>query len=526
MKFLLSHLLEESARRFPGKPAIRFEEEVMTYAELDRISTRLAHVLVENGLRRGDRVGIWMPKSTASVVSIHGILKAGGVYVPLDPNAPSARVRYIVEDCGIRLLASTPAFLERVREILGGEASSFTIVLAEHGPAAPKDLTARVIPYDTVLSHPAKEPPPIATVSTDLAYILYTSGSTGTPKGVMISHLNALNFVRWACDEFRVTQDDVLSNHAPYHFDLTIFDVFAAMQAGATLAIVPEELAYFPYRLAEWIDRQAITVWYSVPSILSMMVRRGRLERLAFERLRLVLFAGEVFPIRYLRELMLALPRPQYCNLYGPTETNVITYHYVRKVPEEHAAPLPIGKPCANVDVFALDDQGQVVSQPGVEGELYARGPNVAQGYWGDPGKTGKVFVQSPCQGHFRETVYRTGDIVMLDEDGTYLFRGRRDHMIKSRGYRIEAGEVESALYRHPQVLEAAVVPIPDEDVGNRIKAFVVIRESEAVEPSDIQRHCARYLPGYMVPEVVAFLHALPKTSTGKVDKKVLASHP
>jgi acyl-coenzyme A synthetase/AMP-(fatty) acid ligase len=340
----------------------------------------------------------------------------------------------------------------------------------------------------------------------------------------MISHLNALNFVRWACEEFRVTHDDVLSNHAPYHFDLTVFDVFAAMKSGATLAIVPDELAYFPWRLAEWIDRKAISVWYSVPSILTMMVRRGKLERLRFERLRLVLFAGEVFPIKYLRELMQALPRPQYCNLYGPTETNVITYHTVDGVPHEDAPPLPIGKACANVDVFALDDNGRIVTQPGIEGELYARGPNVAQGYWGDAEKTAKVFVQSPCQGHFRETVYRTGDIVVLAEDGSYLFRGRRDHMIKSRGYRIEAGEVESAIYRHPQVLETAVVPVPDADIGNRIRAFVVTRDGGVVEASEIQQHCARFLPNYMVPGDVAFLQSLPKTSTGKVDKKALAS--
>ena len=522
MDFLLTHLLEKSARRFPDKPAVLFEESVLSYAELDRLSTRLAHVLIANGLRRGDRVGIWMPKSIASIVSIHGILKAGGVYVPIDPGAPAARARYIVEDCGIRLLVSAPAFLERVREIVAGEGAP-AVILAAPGPL-PEEFPARVVPYEAVLSHPATEPPPNATVSTDLAYILYTSGSTGTPKGVMISHLNALNFVRWACDEFRITHDDVLSNHAPYHFDLTIFDVFAAMKAGATLAIVPEELAYFPFRLAEWIERNAISVWYSVPSILTMMVRRGRLERLRFERLRLVLFAGEVFPIRYLRELMLALPRPQYCNLYGPTETNVITYYTVAGVPAEDAPPLPIGKACANVDVFALDDDGRVVTQPGVEGELYARGPNVAQGYWGDAAKTGKVFVQSPCQGHFRETVYRTGDIVVLGEDGSYLFRGRRDHMIKSRGYRIEAGEVESAIYRHPQVLETAVVPVPDEDIGNRIRAFVVTRDGGVVEASEIQQHCARFLPSYMVPGDVAFLQALPKTSTGKVDKKALAA--
>jgi len=523
MEFLLNHLLEESARRFPDKPAVLFDDSALSYAELDRLSNRLAHVLVENGLRRGDRVGIWMPKSTASIVSMHGILKAGGVYVPLDPGAPPERVRYIVEDCGIRLLVSTPAFLERVREIVAGEGAP-TVILAAHGPLAPEDFPARVVPYDRVLSHPATEPPPIATLSTDLAYILYTSGSTGTPKGVMISHLNALNFVRWACDEFHVTEEDVLSNHAPYHFDLTIFDVFAAMKAGATLAIVPEELASFPWRLAEWIDRNAISVWYSVPSILTMMVRRGRLERLRFERLRLVLFAGEVFPIRYLRELMQALPRPQYCNLYGPTETNVITYHYVAGVPPEDAAPLPIGKACANVDVFVVDDNGRIVTQPGVEGELYARGPNVAQGYWGDAEKTGRVFVQSPCQGHFRETVYRTGDIVVLGEDGSYVFRGRRDHMIKSRGYRIEAGEVESAIYRHPQVLETAVVPVPDADIGNRIRAFVVTRDGGVVEASEIQQHCARFLPNYMVPGDVEFLQVLPKTSTGKVDKKALAS--
>jgi len=521
MNYLLSHLLRDSARAYPDHTAVMAGDESVTFAELDRASDRLAAVLAAQGVSRGDRVGIFVAKSIGAIVAIHGILKAGAVYVPIDPAAPPARAAYIAENCGIRVLLSSARRSSVLVDILARKTPVQRVVLLDDAELD-QPLPVPVMGWREVLSA-TDDPPALRSIETDLAYILYTSGSTGVPKGVMISHRNALTFVDWAQAEVGVTAADRLSSHAPLHFDLSIFDIFVALKAGAPVVLVPDGLSSFPFRLAEWIEQQKITVWYSVPTILSLLVRSGNISRFRYSSLRAIIFAGEVFPVKYLRELMAKVPHPVYYNFYGPTETNVITCYRVPVLPESRTVPIPIGVACANMDVFAITDDGGVVSRPGEVGELHARGSFVAMGYWGDAEKTSRNFVENPLARGFREVVYRTGDIVTLDDEGNYLFLGRRDDMVKSRGYRIELGEVESALYRHEAVREAAVVAVPDPDIGNRLVAFVVMENGRSESPTDLQDFCTASIPRYMVPETITFRDALPKTSTGKVDKVTLA---
>ena len=292
------------------------------------------------------------------------------------------------------------------------------------------------------------------------------------------------------------------------------------MSAGAAVCPVPESASTFPIELADWIAGHRISVWYSVPSILASLVRHGKLERHDFAHLRTVIFAGEVFPIKYLQACMDELSRARFFNLYGPTETNVITWYEVER--RDRTVPVPIGKACANMEVFALGADGEVVTEPGQEGELYARGSCLAQGYWGDEEKTRQVFVTDPRPGHPTERVYRTGDLVSLDAEGDYLFIGRRDHMVKRRGYRIELGEIESVLYSHDSVKEAALVAEPDDEGGSRLTAFVVVAEGFEQAGSDLETHILSFLPKYMLPDAIVFQEALPKTSTGKVDRRAL----
>lgn len=522
MVYLLQHLLAQSVERDPHHPAVRFGDQQISYAQLDDLSGRLAEVLVERGLRKGERVGIYMPKSHLSVVSIFAILRAGGVYVPIDPNAPIARVEYILGDCGMRHLITAGKKLQGLREsgALHRLPDLRTLVSLE-GAGDPSGLPdgAQVVPWVTVL-----ETAPLERVAdgtdADLAYILYTSGSTGVPKGVMISHRAARTFVDWSHERFGMSPADVVSSHAPLHFDLSIFDIFTTIKAGGTVVMLPEWLSTFPGRMAEFIRRERISVWYSVPSALTLMLLRGNFAQQEYPDLRVVLFAGEVFPVKYLREIK-GCTRARWFNLYGPTETNVCTYHEVGELPEEQTEPVPIGRAIENYEVFALNEAGRPIA-PGEEGELYARGPGLMSGYWGDPEKTRKGLVLNPLQPNFEDPAYRTGDRVTLDDEGNYLYRGRRDHMVKSRGYRIELGEIETVLYSHPDVTEAAVVAIPDEELTNRLQAFVVCAPGGSLTVDALQRYCHDRIPRYMVPELVVFRDALPKTSTGKVDRQTL----
>ena len=487
----------------------------------------MARALTTSGTRRGDRVAIYLHKSLESLVAIFGILKAGAVYVPLDPNAPPARLAYILSDCGVAAITTSTDMLSGVEELAAAGASFANVVLLDGaGERAQADLVGpRVIEWESVLSESPDAPPPAGTIEKDLAYILYTSGSTGQPKGVMISHQTIFAFLDWCASEFRLTEHDKVTSHAPLHFDLSTFDIFATIRAGATVVVIPEKLSIFPVQLVRLLQDERITVTYLVPSILSMMVNYGNLAGHNLNSLRLVLFAGEVFPKKYLRSLVEVVPDPGYYNLYGPTETNVCTYYRVQKadLEPERTEPVPIGVACEDMEVFVVDPDGNLVTEPDVEGELWVRGSCVAAGYWGDSAKTDGVFVVNPFQQHFRETVYRTGDIVKFAPDRrNLLYVGRRDHMVKSRGYRIELGEVESAIYSHSHVKEVAVVAVPDDMIGNRIRAFIVPTSLNSIRPSDLEKHCRKQLAQYMIPEEFTIVGSLPKTSTGKVNRPSL----
>ena len=332
---------------------------------------------------------------------------------------------------------------------------------------------------------------------------------------------DADDLVEWGAETFGVTETDRLSNHAPLHFDLSVFDVYVALRCGACVHLVPDAIAPFPMELARWIDAEAITVWYSVPSALTRLLLHGRMERFRHDALRHVLFAGEVFPLKYLRDLMTRLPHVAFANLYGPTETNVCTYYSVPTLPADRTEEIPIGRACANTEVFAVDESGHVVG-PGETGELLVRSPTVMLGYWGLPDKTAEVLVPNPLQAAYREPVYRTGDYVRATVEGEYVFVGRKDHMVKSRGYRIELGEIEQALHQHERVREAVVLTKPDDEIGARLLAVVVAHAEGALTAADLQTFCLSRLPQYMVPEQFVFHGELPKTSTGKIDRMAL----
>jgi amino acid adenylation domain-containing protein len=512
---LVHHLLEASAEAHPTRTAVVDRARVLSYEELEVQANRVARLLLDLGVERGDRVGLYIDKSLEAVVGAYGALKAGAAYVPLDPGAPVARLGYIAGNCGLRVLLTGRANAGSWDGLVEAGADPDAIVVLDdpdHGPGPRRTLGRKEIEAreGARVDVPAGDD--------DLAYILYTSGSTGEPKGVMLSHRNALAFVAWAGDLVGVGPEDRLSSHAPFHFDLSVFDLFAAARGGASVTLVPPEASVLPRELRRFIEKARITVWYSVPSILTALAIRGGLQRGEFPDLRAVIFAGEVFPTKFLRRLMGFLPHAAFYNWYGPTETNVCTWYRVPELPEGSTEPVPIGRAIDNTEVFALTDRGTRAA-PGEVGELHVRGDTVMQGYWGDPERTAHVLVPDPLDG-VRGPVYRTGDLVQELEDGNLRFLGRRDAQIKSRGYRIELGDIETAILSHPDVVECAVVAVPDEEVTNRIRAHVV--GHEGLTAADLVRHCRAHLPKYMIPEAFDFTEALPKTSTGKVDRQAL----
>jgi amino acid adenylation domain-containing protein len=503
----LSDYLEASAVRFPERlAAIDPDGTALTYRELDERANRIAGFLVEQGVRAGDRVGLVLPKSTAALTAVFGIMKARAAYVPADWTGPAERIRTILKDCQVRAL-----FLDSSRPELADIAETI-IWLGKDQNATPLRFS-----WDTVLQHAPRTADADVRKPDDLAYILYTSGSTGIPKGVMLTHRNAMSYVDWCSEVFMPSENDRFSSHAPFHFDLSILDIYVPIKHGASVHLIPDELGKSPKDLARFIASRQLTVWYSTPAILSLLGEFGDLGRQDYSQLRLVLFAGEVFPVKQLRRLAARWPRPVYYNLYGPTETNVCTFARIpMPVPEERTEPYPIGWPCSHCASLLVDSNGEPVTS-GEEGLLYVSGPSVFSGYWNRPMESAAAFLERNGT-----RWYNTGDVVKQDGSDGFLYVGRRDRMVKRRGYRIELDEIESCLYRHPAIKGAAVVSVPIADSGVRIVSYLAAGENSRPSIVEMKSFCNDHLPSYMNPDVFVFVDNLPRTSTNKVDYQSL----
>lgn len=509
----LHQLLTASAQQYPDNIAVvdPVRNNRVTYRDLDAISNEIADLLDKAGVVKGDRVGIYAPKSVASVAALFGIMKAGGGYVPVDYSAPPARNAFIFNDCTVQAIVIA-------RDLLEGFLAEYDQPLGKQTDLGHIDaLGIDAVLLETGFERDNTSAELIAD-GESLAYILYTSGSTGKPKGVIHTHSSSLAFVDWCSEEFQPGPDDNVSSHASFHFDLSILDIYVPIKHGGTLVLFGEDLGKQPLGLAQVIAEEKLTMWYSTPSILRLLVEFGKLDSYDFSSLRIVNFAGEVFPIKHLRAVKEAWPHPKYYNLYGPTETNVCTYYEIPdSIPEDQVDPFPIGYPCSGDRTMAMDVDDTPVAK-GEPGELYVTGGSVLQGYWNLPDRTSTAFYVDDSGDKW----YKTGDVVVEKEDGAYEFVGRRDRMVKRRGYRVELGEIEAALYRHEKITEAAVVALPDEANGVKITAFVCTDDGERLGLIAMKQFCSKNLPLYMIPDKFDYHAELPKTSTDKVDYQKL----
>ena len=494
---LVHEMLEETAKRYPQNIAVKHEDETITFEDLNEQSTKLATFFCSKGVKEGDRIAIVAEKSINVIVSIFGILKAGAMYVPIDPSMPKERLEYILKDCGVNTVISLQDVLERNKEIL---------------------LERKMMIFiDSVCTHPSGNPLLDIEISEDAsAYIIYTSGSTGEPKGVEIYHKSVTNLMQWYGKEFSITSEDRILSFVPFWFDASICDLFSMSKTGATLVLPPEGMNMFPNEFAQFLVDEQISLFFAPSS--QFVLALDALKELKYPYLKTVMFGAEELPVKYVIELQEVFNGCELINIYGPTEcTDVAMFYRVGDIKNI----VPIGKPYPDIGTFLFKD-GEIVKR-GEIGELIIYGPNLMKGYWNKPEESDKVlkYHRTISNDDFIQ-VYLTGDIVYKNEEGNYVYVGRKDRQIKSMGRRIQLEEIEHVLNEHPLVKEAIVISAQDVTVESRINIECYIVPLSTLIEGEIIRYCRTRLPDYMVPTKVYISESLPKTSNGKLNRRKL----
>jgi amino acid adenylation domain-containing protein len=523
LKVLLQEYVSGQAERRPDATALVMGERRLTYAQLEEESNRLARVLLEQGCAAGDRICLFAPKSPEAIVGMLASLKTGGIYVPLDLASPAPRVGKIVQAAEPRLILTTNEAVGLLDDLATSEALPRDV-----GFGSLVDAPVQGERFGTSFSRAdsaplSGEPLPRVARPDDVAHLLFTSGSTGTPKGVMVTHSSVAHFVEWATTYFGTRETDRISGHPPLHFDLSTFDIYGTFRSGAELHLFSAAASLLPQKLAALIRLSELTQWFAVPSTFTYMAKANVLAQDDFPSLERVLWCGEVLPTPVLMHWMERLPHCRFTNLYGPTEATIASSYWTMPAPPvKETDPIPIGTPCAGEELLVLDESLRPIPT-GEVGDLYIAGVGLSPGYWRDEGKTRAAFVPDPRAPDAGARIYRTGDLARLGEDGLFYFVGRADSQIKHRGYRVELGEVETALNAVAEVRECAVVGIQTERFeGTAICAAYAPAAGVAVETSALSESLRSVLPQYMVPSRWLELDGLPKNVNGKIDRSRL----
>ena len=548
--WLIHHYFDRSWALYPGKTAVTCGDREATYTEVGNASIRLADQLLEAGVARGECIPLFIPKSIDAIFAMLAVLRVGSAYVPLDVDSPASRIISILRTTGSRVVLANQEGLTLLNH------PDYQAVLAEyvivkvdetglpdtHDAAKGSDIEESiaesvptrfvdhgeeksdfdVLKYSRASAMGAALLSGVGSVSVDLAYVLFTSGSTGAPKGVMISHQAIIDYIDWCVAQFRISSTDQIANHAPLYFDNSTFDIYTAFASGATLHLIPPGLNSVLPRLVSWLRQRKISVFFCVPSVLTLLLKSRRLQSGSLPDVRELVFAGEVVQPDVLTTWMEIFPHMRFTNMYGPTEITVdCTFHVVDQPPRNN--PVPIGRARPNMEVFVAEEGGRLTQAPGATGELWVRGLSVGYGYLGDPDRTSQAFVQNP-RSRFPDRLYRTGDLVTIREDGALLFLGRLDQQIKYLGHRIELGEIESQLQALPVVEEAVVVFHNAAEAAHQAIGALVSTSSNA-DSNVVMALLKDRVPGYMLPKVIVCTNdAFPRTPNGKYDRKAIAS--
>lgn len=517
MDFLVHHMLRTSALRAPEKEAMVHGQTRLSYQEVARQVSSLASGLHRAGLERGERIGIYLEASVPQVISIFAASEANAVFVPINTLLLPEQVGFISRDCGIRCLITTKNKLNQLAEVLPQIPSLKFVVVIGEGESLKLDIPC--LEFERLTESTAPQTVKETAISKDLAAILYTSGSTGKPKGVMLSHANVMAGSSIVSTYLRITDTDRILAVLPFSFDAGLNQLMTAFQQGGTIVLIN---FVFARDIVQALIKERITGLAGVPTVWSLLAQpNSTLQKQPLPDLRYITNTGGAMPQTVLGVLRKTLTTTQIFLMYGLTEAFRSTY----LPPEElDRRPTSMGKAIPDTEILVLSPQGKLC-KAGEVGELVHRGPTVSMGYWGRPEDTKRALRPNPLLpeelGDCEKVCY-SGDLVKMDEDGFLYFVGRGDAMIKSSGFRISPTEVEEVLTQSGKLQLAAVIGVPDELLGQSIKAFVVPRNGAPNDAQELINFCAEKLPRYMVPASIEFIEEMPKTSSGKVDYPAL----
>lgn len=500
MKKNILEYFEKTTKKFPEKAAVLDGDKSITFSELEKRAKEMASYLYTQ-VNHEDRhpIAVFLPKSIESVVADLAIVYSGNAYMNLDVKTPIQRIRNILELVRPLCVIADKAHAKHLREVWPDS----KMVLTD------EELPGFTDEEDKLLKQVLEK-----LIDTDPLCLINTSGSTGTPKSVVLNHRSFIDYTTWAIETMHLREDEILGSIAPIVFDHSSYEFCLMLMHGCTLLFVPESYTIFPVKLLELLNQYKATYLFWVPTLMVNIANMDLLSRIPLPTVRMVWFAGEVFPTKQFNYWRKHMPQATFVNLYGPTEITVDCTYYIADRELRDDEPIPIGYPCRNTDVLILNEKDQIASA-GEEGELCVRGSSLAMGYYNNPEKTAAVFVQNPLNHAYPELIYRTGDIVYTNEQGEIIFKGRNDTLIKHHGKRIELGEIEHVIINTLHLVKNGCA------VYNHEKQEIVFfYESEApLEMGALRKQIGVALPKYMVPGKFVFMEELPRNANGKIDR-------
>jgi amino acid adenylation domain-containing protein len=505
---LLHDYLAESAARLPDKIALVAQGQRYTYAEIDGRANALANTLVAKGVARGDRVVMFGDNVVETVVSFWAALKANAVISVVNPLTKSDKLEYLLNDCRPTAFISDQHIVNVWSGPVARSTHLKTVIIS--GKADRETAGPRLVPFDEALGGDRSAPPPRRNIDVDLAAIIYTSGSTGEPKGVMLTHRNMLTAATSISTYLENTEDDVILGVLPLAFDYGLYQMIMAFRMGARLVL--ERSFTFPGQVLSLMAKEKVTGFPGVPTIFATIAGLKSMSQYDLSAIKYVTNTAAALPVKHITMLRELFPKARIYSMYGLTVCKRCTYLPPKDIDRK---PESVGIAIPNTELWLVDEDGNKLG-PNQVGQLVIRGATVMKGYWEKPEATARKIKPGPLPG---ETVLWTGDYCRLDEEGYLYFVARMDDVIKSRGEKVAPKEVENALMNIAGVREAAVIGVPDDLLGQAVKAFVVLDPGVTISEKDLQKESQKRLENFMVPKIIEIVPDLPKTTTGKIKK-------